>query len=71
MTDRDKLHLALMQIHNLTELLKDNEYKVMIYGHLISIKVELERQLSCLTGTNSYTKMKESFTHNNEISLSD
>lgn len=59
MTEKEKLILAQMQIENLTELLKDNEYKVMIYGHLISIKVELDRQLSCLTGTNYYTKIKE------------
>ena len=54
-----RIMLALMQINNITELLKDNEYKVMIYGHLISIKVELDRQLSCLTSTNYYTKIKE------------
>jgi len=57
--DETKLHLALMQISNITELLKDNEYKVMLYSHLITVKVELERQLSLLTKTNYYTKIKE------------
>jgi len=57
--DETKLHLALMQISNITELLKDNEYKVMLYAHLITVKVELERQLSLLTKTNYYTKIKE------------
>ena len=59
MNDETKLHLALMQISNITELLKDNEYKVMLYSHLITVKVELERQLSLLTKTNYYTKIKE------------
>lgn len=59
MTDQTKLILALMQINNLTELLRDNQYKVMLYSHLISVKVELERQMNVLTNTNPYTKIKE------------
>ena len=46
MTEKTKLILALMQIDNLTSLLKDNEYQTFIYSHLISIQVELKRQLS-------------------------
>ena len=46
MTEQMKLILALMQIDNLTSLLNDNEYQKFLYGHLISIQVELKRQLS-------------------------
>jgi len=46
MNSKSKLLLALLQINNLTELLKENEYEQFLYGHLISLKVELERQLS-------------------------
>ncbi len=46
MTEEAKLILALMQIDNLTNLLKDNEYQTFICSHLISIQVELKRQLS-------------------------
>jgi hypothetical protein len=46
MTEKTKLILALMQIDNLTSLLNDNEYQKFLYGHLISIQVELKRQLS-------------------------
>jgi len=54
-----RLSLALMQIDNITELLKDNEYKVMLYGHLISMKVELQRQLSNLTKKIDYATIEE------------
>jgi len=46
MNDKTKLILALMQIDNLTKLLDGNEYQQFLYGHLISTKVELKRQLS-------------------------
>ena len=46
MNDKTKLTLALMQIDNLAKLLQDNEYQKFLYGHLISIQVELKRQLS-------------------------
>ena len=46
MNDQTKLILALMQVDNLTELLKDNEYQLFLYDHLISMQVELQRQLS-------------------------
>jgi hypothetical protein len=45
MTEETKLILALMQIDNLTSLLEGNEYQKFMYGHLISIQVELKRQL--------------------------
>ena len=49
MNEETKLILALMQIDNLTSLTEDNEYQKFIYSHLISIQVELQRQLTNLT----------------------
>jgi len=46
MNDKTKLILALMQVDNLTSILKENEYQKFLYGHLISVQVELKRQLS-------------------------
>jgi hypothetical protein len=46
MNDKTKLILAVMQIDNLTKLLEGNEYQQFLYSHLISMRVELERQLS-------------------------
>ena len=46
MDDKTKLILALMQIDNLTNLIEGNEYQKFLYGHLISMQVELKRQLS-------------------------
>lgn len=40
-----KLILALQQIDNLTSLLDNNEYQTFFYSHLISMQVELQRQL--------------------------
>lgn len=46
MDDKTKLILALLQINNLTELLAGNEWEKFLYSRLISLRVELERQLS-------------------------
>lgn len=46
MEQRTKLLLGLQQIDNLTSLLEGNEYQSFLYSHLISIKVELRRQLA-------------------------
>jgi len=51
MRDEVKLILSLQQINNLTSLLHGNEYQQFLYGHLISVKCELERQLTNLTHT--------------------
>jgi len=56
MKDEVKLILALQQINNLTDLLQGNEYQRFLYGHLISVKCELERQLTNLQSTD---KIKE------------
>ncbi len=46
MTEKNKLILALDQIDALTGLLEGNEYQDYLYGKLISLQVELRRQLS-------------------------
>ena len=45
MNEKEKLIIALMQIHNLTELLQGNEYQQFLYGKLIVMQTELKRQL--------------------------
>ena len=46
MTDQTKLILALMQIDNLTKILEGNECQQFLYSKLISVQVELTRQMS-------------------------
>ena len=46
MNDKTKLILAQMQIDNIINLIKDNEYEKFMSSHLISLRVEIERQLS-------------------------
>lgn len=46
MNEKLKLTLALQHVESLVNLIKDNPYEKFLYGHLISIKVELERQLT-------------------------
>ena len=56
MNEQTKLILALMQIDNIISLIEDNEYKKFLYGHMISVQVELKRQLTNLTHS---SKIKE------------
>jgi hypothetical protein len=48
MDDKIKFLLALMQIENISNLMKDNEYEQFIVSHLMPLKVEIQRQLSNL-----------------------
>ena len=48
MNQENKFHLALIQIENLSQLVKDNEYEHFFVSHLVPIKIELERQLSLI-----------------------
>lgn len=48
MNQETKFHLALIQIENLSQLVKDNEYESFLTSRLISVKIELERQLSLI-----------------------
>jgi len=48
MNEQTKIILALMQIDNLISLIEGNEYQKFLHGHLVSIRVELQRQLTNL-----------------------
>jgi hypothetical protein len=49
MNDKAKLILALMQIENIRSLIQGNQYTGFFVSHLLSIKYELERQLTNLS----------------------
>ena len=49
MNEKERLLIALQQINNITNLIQDNQYKEFLYGKLISVEVELQRQLTNLT----------------------
>jgi len=51
MTEETKLHLALIQTHNMLNLLKGNSYENYMYGKLYGIRYELERQIALLTNS--------------------
>ena len=59
MEQKTKLILALQQIENISQLLKDEPYYGFFTSHLLPIRFELERQMSLLTNTNRYTKIEE------------
>jgi len=59
MTEEAKLVIALQQVNNLVSLLEGNQYENFIFGKLISLQIELQRQLSLLTKTNYYNTIKE------------
>jgi hypothetical protein len=52
MDQKVKLILALQQIENVFELMKDNQYAGFISSHAIPLKFEIERQILLLTNTN-------------------
>ena len=54
-----KLILALQQIENIRNLLKDGQYAGFFSSHLLAVKFEIERQLACLTQHDKYTTIKE------------
>ena len=49
MNEKERLLLALQQLNNITSLLQDNQCKDYLYGKLITIEVELQRQLTNIT----------------------
>lgn len=53
MDEQTKLILGLQQVNNISELIKGNEYEIHLNRHLISIQVELQRQLSNYVRTES------------------
>jgi hypothetical protein len=56
MNQKTKLILALQQIDNLTSLIDGNEYQSFLYSHLISMKCELQRQLTNLAHSSTIKK---------------
>jgi hypothetical protein len=51
MNKETKFNLALIQIENLSQLVKDNEYEHFFASHLLPMKFEFERQLSLMVDT--------------------
>ena len=56
MTEMDRLFSAIHQLDNIVMLTENNEYKQYIHSRLISIKYELQRQLTNLNDRNKGTK---------------
>ncbi len=54
-----KLILALQQVENVRSLLSEGQYAGFFTSHLLPVKFEIERQLNCLTNTDTYTTIKE------------
>lgn len=48
MPDELKILLALHQIDNILELVKDNQWEIFMSRNLIPVRIELRRQLTCL-----------------------
>lgn len=63
MTEEVKLHLALMQTNNILSLIEGNKYEQFMKNKLITLQVELNRQLSLLTSTNNYHRIEEQTTN--------
>jgi hypothetical protein len=62
MTDEVKLHLALMQTQNILSLIEGNQYEQYMKTRLITIQVEMNRQLSLISAS-KYDTIKEQTTH--------
>lgn len=45
MTDQTKLLFAIQQIENISNLIEGNRYETFMVSHLVSLKVELKRQM--------------------------
>jgi hypothetical protein len=59
MTEEVKLHLALMQTNNILSLIQGNQYEQFMKNKLISLQVEMNRQLSLLTSSKQYHRIEE------------
>jgi hypothetical protein len=56
MKQKTDLIFAIMQVENLSKLVTGNEYEKFLSSHLMSIKIEFERQL---TNLNHSLKIEE------------
>jgi len=59
MDERTKLHLALIQVNNVLSLIQGNQYESFMKNKLITLQVEMNRQLSLLTSTQNYHRIEE------------
>ena len=50
MNDKTKLILMLTQVENIAKLVEGNQWEGVFSSHLIPMKYEIERQLSCIDG---------------------
>jgi hypothetical protein len=50
LTEEEKLMSALLQLDNIVQLTDGNDWQDYIYNKLITLKCELERQYTNLTG---------------------
>lgn len=48
MTNEMKILLALDQLDNIMELVKGNQWEIFFSRNLIPVRIELQRQLTCL-----------------------
>jgi hypothetical protein len=62
MTNEVKLHLALMQVQNILSLIEGNQYEEYMKTRLITLQVEMNRQLSLISAS-KYDTIKEQTTH--------
>jgi hypothetical protein len=62
MTDEVKLHLALMQTQNILSLIEGNQYEQYMKTRLITLQVEMNRQLSLISAS-KYDTIKEQTTN--------
>jgi len=58
-TEEVKLHLALMQTNNILSLIEGNQYEQFMKNKLVTLQVEINRQLSLLTSTKNYNRIEE------------
>ena len=48
MTSKPNLILALMQIENIGNLVRENNYEAFFTSHLLPIQYEIIRQIDCM-----------------------
>lgn len=53
MEEKTKLILALMQVENISKLLNGNTYEKFMVSHLMPLKIEIERQLSNISNSDT------------------
>jgi len=46
MTSKTNLIFALMQVENISNLVRENNYEAFFTSHLLPIKFEIERQIA-------------------------